>query len=464
MTVVSAFGQRVAGWFQGSANRRILAAALTVGGLSLVVKLVSTLKELAVAYRFGTGDAVDAFLIAVLIPQLVVNVVAGSLPAAFTPVYIQVRETEGPDSARKLLGSTVAASSVLAIVVGAALLLMMPVVFHFLAKGFSTDKVALTRTLFFVLLPMVLFNTIATMWSAVLNAGERFAVVALLPVCVPLITLAMILGLGPTWGIYSLTVGTDAGFLIQCVVLGIALKRANLPVMPRWSGVTPELRRVLFQYLPMVAGAVLTNSSWTIGQAMAAMLPAGSVASLNYGNKVVSMITEISTMALATALLPHLSVMVARHDWSGVQRTTRLFSRSIVLGAVPGVLLLILASPTIVRLLFERGAFTAADTHLVSSIQSLYLLQLPFLMIGIVFVRLASSLQRNQILLWGAAITLPVNVILNLILMRWLGVAGIALATSLVYLVSCVYLVLSANRALTEVARGAREHLLHSDE
>src|SRR5258708_7130676 len=123
MTVVSALGQRVAGWLQGSVNRRIFAAALTVGGLAIVVKLVSTSKELAVAYRFGTGDAVDAFLIAILIPQLVVNVVAGSLPPAFTPVYIQVRENEGPAAARRLVGSAVAASSVLALLVGLALLL-----------------------------------------------------------------------------------------------------------------------------------------------------------------------------------------------------------------------------------------------------------------------------------------------------------------------------------------------------
>src|SRR6266571_8112054 len=95
MTAASTLGQRMAGWFDGSVNRRILAAVLTVGGFSVVVKATATLKELAVAYRFGTGDAVDAFLIAFLVPSLLVNVFAGSLSAAFTPVYIHVRETEG---------------------------------------------------------------------------------------------------------------------------------------------------------------------------------------------------------------------------------------------------------------------------------------------------------------------------------------------------------------------------------
>ncbi len=269
----------------------------------------------------------------------------------------------------------------------------------------------------------------------------------------PLLTLAMVVVAGRIWGIYSLALGTVCGSLAQCGVLAMALIRQGMPVTPRWCGVTSELRKVALQYVPMVAGAALMSSSWAIGQTMAAMLPPGSVASLNYGNKVVGMSTEIGSMALATAVLPHFSVMVARHDWSAIRRTVGVYVRLIVLAGVPATVVLILLSKSIVRILFERGAFTPADTNLVASIQALYLLQVPFVMVGMLFVRLASSLQRNQILLWGAAITLPLNVVLNLTLMRWLGVAGIAFSTSLVFFVSCSYLMLSVYRALGIVER-----------
>src|SRR5204862_2853758 len=135
-------------------------------------------------------------------------------------------------------------------------------------------------------------------------------------------------------------------------------RREGIPVLPRWGSVTPELRRVAAQYAPMVAGAALTSSSWAIGQAMAAMLPAGSVASLNYGNKVVGMGTEIGSMALATAVLPHFSVMVARRDWSAIRKTVRVYVRLIVLAAVPATVTLILLSKSLVRILYQRGAFT----------------------------------------------------------------------------------------------------------
>ncbi len=112
MKVDSTLARRVAAWFQASPNRRILAAILTVGGFSVVVKVTATVKELVVAYQFGTGDAVDAFLIAFLVPSVVVNVVAGSLTAAFTPVYIEVRETLGVPAARRVFQSASTGSAV----------------------------------------------------------------------------------------------------------------------------------------------------------------------------------------------------------------------------------------------------------------------------------------------------------------------------------------------------------------
>src|SRR5205823_4794358 len=242
MTAGSTPKRRAAAWFSGSVNRRILAAILTVAGFSLVVKATATLKELAVAYRFGTGDAVDAFLIAFLVPSLAVNVVAGSLTAAFTPVYVQVRETQGVSAARRLFGSATAGSAALVLAVTCLLLTLTPFGLRSLGHGFSAEKLALTRSLFLLLLPIILLNAVVTLWSAALNAEHRFASVALAPACVPLLSLALVLVAGRAWGIYSLALGTVFGFIAQCVVLAIALTRQGLRALPRWSGMTPELR------------------------------------------------------------------------------------------------------------------------------------------------------------------------------------------------------------------------------
>ena len=93
----------------GSANRHIFTAMLTVGTVTLVVKTMATLKEMVVAHAFGTSDSLDALLIAYLLPSFGINVIAGSLNAALIPTYIQVRDCEGDEAAQRLLASTMLA-------------------------------------------------------------------------------------------------------------------------------------------------------------------------------------------------------------------------------------------------------------------------------------------------------------------------------------------------------------------
>jgi putative peptidoglycan lipid II flippase len=105
----------------------------------------------------------------------------------------------------------------------------------------------------------------------------------------------------------------------------------------------------------------------------------------------------------------------------------------------------------LIRVVFQRGAFTAADTRVVGHVQAFLSLQIPFYILGQLGVRLVSALKKNSVLMVVAGVNLTVNVILNLILMRYAGVAGIALSTSLVYLVSCALVYASIFNSLSRL-------------
>ena len=173
---------------------------------------------------------------------------------------------------------------------------------------------------------------------------------------------------------------------------------------------------------------------------MAAMLGPGRVAALSYGGKVVSFVTVVGATALGTAVLPHFSRLVAASDWQGVRHTVRTYVRLILYVTVPLTLVAVWFSKPLVQAIFQRGAFTSTDGEVVSRVQVFLLLQVPSYIIGILIVRLISSLQSNSILMWGCVINFVLNVILNWVLMRWLDVAGIALSTALVIMVSSLYL------------------------
>jgi putative peptidoglycan lipid II flippase len=128
--------------------------------------------------------------------------------------------------------------------------------------------------------------------------------------------------------------------------------------------------------------------------------------------------------------------MVVANDWVGVRHTLSTYSRLVLWGGIAMVLLIVAFSSPIVSLLFERGAFSEADTRAVAEVQALLALQIPFYVLGMIAVRLLSATSGNRILMWISFGNFAVNIVANYVFMRLWGVAGIALATSLVYVIA----------------------------
>ena len=436
-------------------NRKIFRAALIVGCLASLVKLAATAKELIIARSFGRGDEVDAFLIAFVLPSFVLNIGMGALGYALVPVFVETRQKQGVEAAQQLFSSImllgVIALAGVAFLLGLAAPLYLPVLGH----GFSAAKLDITRELLYLLLPWIIFSGVANLASSVLNASEKFALPALIPLLTTLITISLVLFNARHWGIFTLAGGAVAGSLLESALLLHLLRVQGLRFTLRWHGLDARVRLVLRQYLPMLTGAILMGSTSVVDQSMAAMLSSGNVAALGYANKLIAGITSIGAMALSTATLPYFSRMVAARDFAGCRHTLKRYSLLVVSTTVPFTLLLIAFSRPIVKALFQRGAFTAVDTDLVSWVQVCYAIQIPFYIWSMLFVRFISSIRRNDILMYVSAINLLLDVVLNLVLMRVWHVAGIALSTSIFYIVSWLMLSLWSLRYLSREANSS---------
>jgi putative peptidoglycan lipid II flippase len=427
---------------QDSTNRKIFRAAFTIGLVSTVAKGGAVLKDLVVAHVFGRSDALDAFLIAFLVPSFVLVLVMSSLGSALIPVLVETRQKRGPDAEQKLLSSMMFLSMSALILIASALAFFAPFYLRILGSSFSASKLLLTRKILYCLLPFMIFSGLATFVSGVLSAYKKFALPALVPIVTPLITIAAILLAPKSWSVFTLAIGVVAGSILEAAILLRVLNSCGMRFRLHWHGVNADVRSVLLQYAPVLAGSVLMCSTTVVDQAMAAMLPSGSVAALSYANKIVGLIVAIGSTALTTAALPYFSHMVADADWAGCRHTLKRYTALVLASTVPLTLALIALSRPLIRLIFQRGAFTAVDTDLVSRVQMCYFIQIPFYMCGMLFVRFLSSIRRNDVLMYGSAISLALDISLNLVLMRKMGIAGIALSTSLVYVVA--FLILGA--------------------
>ena len=181
---------------------------------------------------------------------------------------------------------------------------------------------------------------------------------------------------------------------------------------------------------------------------MAATLSSGSVSTLVYANRFVNVVLTILAGAIATAVTPYFSQLVAKKDWASCRHTLNTYVKLTALISVPVALAMIFGSYLLVRLTYQHGAFGPQDTAAVAPVQAMYAIQLPFFIVSRVFYRYLVAIRKTSLILICGVINLVLDVVLNLLLMHWFGVAGIALATSLWTVSTFIFLCYWAYRLL----------------
>ena len=159
-------------WQSASINRKVFSGMLVVAIMTVMVRLVGAAKELIVAGYFGTGNMVDAFLIAFLLPSFAITVLAGSFSSAVIPTYIRTRDNIGKEAAHQLFSTVLVIGCFFLVIAAALLATLSPVFLPFIGSGFGVQTMMLTQSLFYLLLPIVLFSgvfnrSICSFWRTI---------------------------------------------------------------------------------------------------------------------------------------------------------------------------------------------------------------------------------------------------------------------------------------------------------
>jgi putative peptidoglycan lipid II flippase len=303
------------------------------------------------------------------------------------------------------------------------------------------------------LLPLVLITGIATNCTAVLNTFDRFALPALAPIATPAFVILGTLLLSGRVGIWAMVFSTLAGALIHAALVAWMMESHGYRLRLLWHGTTEATREVAHQYGPVLLSSVVASGGLLVDQSMAAMLPAGSVSALAYANRFVSVVITLLAGAISSAVVPHFSHMIAHRDWAGCRHTLKTWVRLSALVSAPIAVALVAGSHLLIRLTFQHGVFGARDTALVTPVLAMYALQIPFFVSSRVFYRFLVAMRRTDLIFYCGVLNLALDIVLNLILMRWFGVAGIALATSLWTVSTFIFLWYWAWRILPENVR-----------
>ncbi|MFK7910216.1 MAG: murein biosynthesis integral membrane protein MurJ [Akkermansiaceae bacterium] len=424
----------------GSILRVLLRCVTTIAGLSLLAKGMGFLRDAAAAAKFGTGDAMDAYTLALGIPTLMAGLFCNAMPTALIPAYARAKVKGGKAYATGVVANGVTLQFLTITAVCAVLGLLSQPLIDLIAGEFGAEKRLMGQQLFLVLLVFSVILSTSHAVTAALQAEKKFTVAAVSPAIIPVVAIAALFALHELIGVFSLAIGLVAGAAFHLLLLLYATtKEYGITCLkPNFSEHSPK--QFMGDSMLILLGGALFGGCVMIDLAVASRLPAGTVATFGFADKVLGIVLSLAGVALGQALMPYLSEMQAESD--RVKLRDLVFKLScIVTGlTIPVVIVFWLAANPITQILFQRGEFGADETVRVASALRWGSLQFPAAALGVIASSMVIAMGSVRYMCWVSLIALIANVILDLTLAPMFGLAGILVATAIVHTISTVLL------------------------
>jgi putative peptidoglycan lipid II flippase len=426
-------------------KKRIVKSALTVSLMTAVSRVFGYVRDATLAAVLGAGFSMDAFTVAFRIANLLRRLVAeGSMTAAFVPVFTRYKTEHSEEDLWDFANKMFYTLSAVLVVITIAGIIFSPLIVKIMAPGFTDieGKVALTVLLNRILAPYILFIGLAALAMAILNSLGHFGIPSFTPVLLNISIIVCTLLFAPFFK--QPAVATAIGALIGgALQVGIQIPLLLKKGMTFRFGISfthPAVRKVGQLIVPGIFGIGVTQIQLLFGSLIASFLAQGAVSSLYYSDRVMELVLGVFVISLSIVILPEMSKRASVNDMNGLKDLLSFSLRMVSFETIPAAVGLIVLRVPIIKVLFQHGKFTAADTESTAFALLFFSVGL-FFFAGIKVVAPAFySLHDMKTPVKAAWISLVINVILSLILMKPLRQGGIALAMSAAAAVNMLHL------------------------
>lgn len=414
---------------------KLVKAMATVAGMTGLSRIAGFARDILTAAYLGAGPVADAFFVALKLPNFFRRVTAeGAFSIVFVPMYSKTREIETQEIADRFASNAfMVMLSVLSVFTVIALILM-PFIIGAIAPGFIGDPVRadLAVELSRITFPYLLMISLTALLGGVLNAMDRFAPFAFAPVLFNLsLIVSLLLSAHFETAGHAMSYGLLAAGVFQFLFLWICAKRARIQIKMARPRINADIKKVFKLMGPAVIGAGVVHINLFADIILASFLAEGSISYLYYADRLNQLPLGIVGIAVGTALLPMLSRAMIKEDKSHAQN---LFNRSLeycLLLALPAAVALAVMPLSLITVLFERGAFDAADSLMTAKVLMAYAIGLPAYIAIKVFSTAHWAREDTTTPVRISIIATILNIIGSIILIQYIGVVGIALSTGL---------------------------------
>jgi putative peptidoglycan lipid II flippase len=400
---------------------------------TLISRVFGYLRDVFMASTLGLSYLSDAFTLAFKLPNLFRTIFAeGALNSVFIPFFIQQKNDKGETYAIEIASTfftfLLLATSLVVIIVE----IQMPLIINFFASGFKQDtsKLELTILLARITFPYLIFISLSSLFISIMNSYRKFFIAALSPI---ILNVVMIISLltstkNSEVTVINLSIAVLIGGAIQLILNYYFIFKNNIKLRISNLSNLKDLKKMLKNMLPIIFGSGITQINLWVGTIIASKIPA-AISIIYYAERLNQFPLAIIGTAVGTVLLPELSKIILSKDVSQTNKTQNNALIVALFFTIPSCFALISIGNLIIEVLFERQAFLSQDTYNVASTLAIIACGLPSFVILKVLAPRFYAAQDTKTPVVASIISIIINIILCLVLIKEFSFRGIALAS-----------------------------------
>jgi putative peptidoglycan lipid II flippase len=391
------------------------------------------------AHYLGRGPQTDAFTAAYGLFYLPILLFSSCISSTLIPMYIQTRGRAGTRRADRFASNVLNTFLLLAVGLGGLMMFLATPLIHIVTPGFEGATLALTVDLVRVMLPSLGFVALSLVLSTLLNAREQYIAAQLtgfpLSVCVIFATVLFT----PRWGVYAVAWGVFAAGIFQALIqIPPLYKKFRYALHIKLND--PALKRLFILAGPAVLSMAVNELNHMVDYALASGLAQGDVTSMSYAYKLITLILGVLVVPLTTVMFSKMSMRVNEVGARGVVPIIKNSMEVLAAVLLPITAIAAAFGREIVQIAFMRGEFTLHDAQVTGDVFTFYVIGILAYAYRDIFNRAFHASQETKTPMINATITMVMNVTLNFTLRPFMGVNGLALATSIASIIGTVML------------------------
>lgn len=420
-------------------SRKILLSTGALAIVALISKGIGFIKQATVAAYFGAGIDTDIYFLAAGIVANLLFAIDVALRTVVLPMYNDKKENEGSNEASKLISNFLIFFAVVAIAIATLVIFIAPLIAKLIA--FTYDNASLLTLSYYIRVISIslVFSVIITIFAAVLNANRQYVFPRVASILQSLVAILSIIFLYRWLGILSLVFSIPAAYFLQSLIMCLfAYKRTPLELFWQRSG--KDTKIALKRMLPVLIGSATVQINQIVDKMISSSLETGSVSALSYSGTLYDFVGTVFIASATTVFFTELSSTAAINNMDGHKFLLRRGISFLSLLLVPITVITVMFSIDIVTIVFQRGAFGSSATALTSIALAGYSIGFLFYGVRELLARSFYSMGDTKTPMINSIIAVTVNIIFSIVLSHFIGVGGVALATSIAAIQSVFFL------------------------